>query len=188
METDTSSTLAQSQAAPSLGLGEPMSTGDGPAARISSGEIKKWVAVAVAALVLLIYICLVYRAWNASGNEAEMWARKVGLLGGVESLAFAAAGWFFGREVNRQAVDNLQTQADKASDEASSVRDAEKQTLERLDSARSEAAALAASILASADRPAGGPSDLREEAPRATEIVRRARHVLNIYGEGSVSE
>lgn len=166
-----------------------MSTGDEQAVKTTGDEVKKWVAVAVAALVLVVYICLVYRAWNASGNEAEMWARKIGLLGGIESLAFAAAGWFFGREVNRKAVDNLQTQAEKAGDEAASARDDEKLALERLDTARSEASALAASIMVLDEVSGGGQRGSTREVIPTTNIVDRARIVWNTYGEGqSTSE
>lgn len=159
-------------------------------ATTSDDRYKKWAAVIFAALVLLIYLCLVYRAWNASGDEAEMWARKIYLLGGVESLAFAAAGWFFGREVNRKAVDNLQSQADKARDDAGSAQDKEKQALERLDSARSEAAALAATVklMARTEIP-GQPSAFAEMSHTIdADILRRANQVLDIYGEGRPAE
>jgi hypothetical protein len=65
------------------------------------------VAVAVAALVVLVLIVgfLLYRAPLASETE---WSRLMYLLSGVEAIGFAAAGFFFGREVYRARLNELE--------------------------------------------------------------------------------
>jgi hypothetical protein len=39
------------------------------------------------------------------------WNRAIYLFGGVEAIAFSAAGYFFGKEVNRQRAENAEAAA-----------------------------------------------------------------------------
>jgi len=54
----------------------------------------------------------------AKAEELE-WTRLVYLLSGVEAIAFAAAGYFFGRVVNRERAEGAEKRASEAQVDAS---------------------------------------------------------------------
>jgi hypothetical protein len=53
-------------------------------------------------------------------NEIE-WGRNVYLYSGLEALAYAAAGFLFGREVNRQRAERAEQTASKAQQDANAA-------------------------------------------------------------------
>jgi hypothetical protein len=55
-------------------------------------------------------IFLNYLLKNISLNDLQ-WNRAIYLFGGVEAIAFSAAGYFFGKEVNRQRAENAEAAA-----------------------------------------------------------------------------
>lgn len=69
------------------------------------------------AIVVLWYFGTVlkrmYGLTSPNVNEIE-WGRNAYLYGGIEALAYAAAGFLFGREVNRQRAERAEENADKA--------------------------------------------------------------------------
>lgn len=71
----------------------------------STDAVKKWAALIVAGLLLIVYLVLVAVAWGKTGEAADAWARRLALLGGIEALAFGGAGWLFGKEVSRQTIE-----------------------------------------------------------------------------------
>ena len=72
----------------------------------------RW-ALALAALGLFVWAYLDLRAYIDTADEVH-WARRAMLYGAIEAIAFAAVGWVFGREVNRQRADNAETKAKEA--------------------------------------------------------------------------
>jgi len=81
----------------------------------------------IIAIVALWYFGTVLkRMFGLTGptvTETE-WGRNVYLYGGLEALAFAAAGFLFGREVNRQRAERAERHADSAQRDANSARNA----------------------------------------------------------------
>lgn len=79
-------------------------------------DLKDWVAPIVA-VVLLIGLIIFYVVLFLNLNAAtEAWQRLTYMSGGMEAIAFAAAGYLFGKEVNRQqaqdaTADKKQAQA-----------------------------------------------------------------------------
>ena len=68
----------------------------------------------VAVAILAVYLLgLLIMFLTRSANEIT-WARLVYLFGGLEAIAFAAAGYLFGREVNRARAENAEARADEA--------------------------------------------------------------------------
>jgi hypothetical protein len=55
-------------------------------------------------------IFVIYLLYYISLNDPQ-WNRAIYLFGGVEAIAFSAAGYFFGREVNRQRAENAEVAA-----------------------------------------------------------------------------
>jgi uncharacterized protein HemX len=85
-----------------------MSNGNGGTG--SNSRIPLIVAVAIVLLVIyLVFVYLLYQQVDTTPEAA--WNRLVFLLTGVEAVAFAGAGYLFGREVNRQRADNAEQRA-----------------------------------------------------------------------------
>src|ERR1700761_9167059 len=79
--------------------------------------------VAIVAVVILIaFVASIYFLFTQSATADErLWSRLVYLYGGIEALAFAAAGYLFGREVHRQQAENAEKRADQKAQEASAA-------------------------------------------------------------------
>ena len=67
-----------------------------------------------------------YLAKHAGDVQQQQWDRLVYIFGGVEAVAFAAAGFFFGREVNRERAENAEDKAKEA--EKTAKEDGEKKS------------------------------------------------------------
>jgi hypothetical protein len=122
----------------------------------------------VAVIVLGIYIYALVVLWGSTGEEAEMWARRISVLGGIEALAFAAAGWLFGRDVNRQTID----QANKRADDANRNASEEKQ----------KAGKAQADAVAAATQLASSPSIRALQSGQETVAVVDPAEILRRYG------
>ena len=117
---------------------------------------------------------------SPSVTEVE-WGRNVFLYGGLEALAFAAAGFLFGREVNRQRAETAERRADSAQRSADAARN----------SAAISAAngrALAEGVRALDDAGGGALSPARENMPlaaaRATEFNALRRMADSLFPAG----
>lgn len=68
--------------------------------------------IAVTAIVILIglAIFIIYMLRHISAGETE-WTRYVYLLTGVEAVGFAAAGYLFGKDVNRVRAEKAEARA-----------------------------------------------------------------------------
>lgn len=83
-------------------------------------------------VALTVYILLVIYLINKVSDEGindATWMRMLYLFTGVESIAFAAAGFVFGREVNRGRAEAAEQQASRESKRAATAQ-AEKARLE----------------------------------------------------------
>jgi hypothetical protein len=74
------------------------------------------VPLLVAIFVLWYFGTLIKQMFGLTGPEINevQWGRNAYLYGGVEALAYAAAGFLFGREVNRQRAENAEQSANQA--------------------------------------------------------------------------
>ncbi|MDW8425638.1 MAG: hypothetical protein RMK51_06860 [Meiothermus sp.] len=66
------------------------------------------VAVLVGFAVLVVYM------FGLLASSETTWNRALYLFAGVEAIAFAAAGYFFGREVHRQRAEVAEWRAGQA--------------------------------------------------------------------------
>jgi hypothetical protein len=76
------------------------------------------IAYVVAIGLILAYLVAVALAWGVVGEAAETWARRIELLGGLEALAFAAAGAVLGVTVQRPAVRAAEERAEASAQDA----------------------------------------------------------------------
>lgn len=92
------------------------------------------VIVAIAALIFFAFQIYYMRSLTGAETPESQWGRSVYLFAGVEAIAFAAAGFLFGREVNRQRAEKAENRADKSQKDAT---DAKTKTAEVLSKAKS---------------------------------------------------
>lgn len=81
----------------------------------TGGSRLSTIATIVALVLIGAYLLSVYVLWprvGATTPETE-WLRLVDLRGGLEALAFAAAGALLGTTVQRQATNQAEKRADK---------------------------------------------------------------------------
>lgn len=76
--------------------------------------------VAIGSLIALIF-AIAYLIRSTGADERE-WMRTVYALTPIETIAFAAVGWLFGREVYRQQAQKSEERADQVQAELSQTR------------------------------------------------------------------
>ena len=92
-------------------------------------KVKDLLAPFVALFILIGFVVLVGVMLCLRNTSDQTWVRAVYIYGSVESLAFAAAGFFFGREIHREQAVKAEQRADanqKEAHAARSVADTEK--------------------------------------------------------------
>lgn len=72
------------------------------------------VPLLIAVVVLYIFWSLVKQMMGETKSPELEWSRATYLFAGVEAIAYAAAGFLFGREVHRQRAEQAEQRADKA--------------------------------------------------------------------------
>jgi Cgr1 family len=63
------------------------------------------VALGAAGVVLVVYVAGLGWLMSHSADSDPEWSHLVYIVNGIEALAFAAAGWLWGSQVNRGAVE-----------------------------------------------------------------------------------
>jgi len=100
-------------------------------------------------------------------NNETAWARWTFLLAGVEAIAFAGAGFLFGREVNRATVKAVTNEADKAQKSAQSAQEEANRHADRAGSAEGAGKVLRNAIAAKASVAAGSGAPEDEDLGQA---------------------
>jgi hypothetical protein len=77
----------------------------------------KRVPVIAAIVILVAFGLFIYVLLGRTGVDEAEWGRYVYLFGGVEAIAFAAAGVLLGREVHRAQAESAEKRATKAESE-----------------------------------------------------------------------
>jgi len=95
------------------GGGPPADPDPDPApASVTHPDRYSWAPYVVGFAVLLTYGFFLNKLLKMVPGTSELdWARYTYLFTGVEALAFGAAGFFFGREVNRGRAQEAETRA-----------------------------------------------------------------------------
>jgi hypothetical protein len=84
-------------------------------------QAKDVIAAIIGALILVAFgVFIVYLLRNLRLEEIQ-WARAFLLFGGVEAIAFAAAGYFFGTQVQRGKVEEAKAEAEAATQVAAAA-------------------------------------------------------------------
>jgi len=104
--------------------GDPTSPNE--SATSSGGGTLPTIAYVLSAVLILAYLVAIAFAWSNAGEGAEVWARHLELLTGLEALAFAAAGAVLGVTVQRPAVAAAESRAEDAEASAKANEEAAK--------------------------------------------------------------
>ena len=78
-------------------------------------DLIKFVAAGAA---IVAFGFFVYYMLGQTKTEEKEWTRAVYLFQGVEAVAFAAAGFIFGKEVHRERAEKAEKRADKNEEDA----------------------------------------------------------------------
>lgn len=78
----------------------------------------RWLATIVAIAAVIGYMAFILILYQQVDSAEPDWSRRIVLFTGVEAVAFAAAGWLFGKEVNRSAVDAAKDATSQAQNNA----------------------------------------------------------------------
>jgi hypothetical protein len=79
------------------------------------------VSLAIAVIVLVAFVVLIVYMMRHLEADEKYWTRALYLFGGVEAVAFAAAGYLFGREVSRQQITKAEEQTKEAKKESATA-------------------------------------------------------------------
>jgi hypothetical protein len=119
-------------------------------------DLKGMLAPIVAIVVLLVFVYFVVYMMGQRAADETQWTRAVYLFTAVESIAFAAAGFFFGSEVRRQEAQSARDDADKAKEGTDKAKEeasaAEKRATEAETKGKALAAAVEAKVAGQAER------------------------------------
>lgn len=117
---------------------------------------------ALAIALIAAYLVLVFIQWTHAGEAELTWVRRSDLLGGIEALAFAAAGAVLGTTVQRKAT----AKADQRTEDAKAAAERERQraAVKELAAERGNAVVNLLEEKAAGDMRRGGEanSDLQE--------------------------
>ena len=107
-------------------------------------------------------------------NNETLWGRYVYLYSGLEALAYAAAGFIFGREVNRQRAEQAEKRANVAQDKADIAQVAAAKSV-------ANGEALAEAVRGLHDESVEQPAAARVEAAAARTQIRTLRTLADKY-------
>ncbi len=126
-------------------------------------ETKGVVATILGIIILIAFGVFTYYLVRHIGDGQQQWDRLIYVFGGAEAVAFAAAGYFFGKEVHRE-------RAEKAEDKAKKAEEAAKEDYGKRSEAETKLSSLVKYIESQAPQSsaqAGVLDDLLKQARRA---------------------
>jgi hypothetical protein len=76
------------------------------------------VRLTFAVVITIVFVAFgAFLVTNADTTNQTEWQRWVYVFGAAEAIAFAALGWVFGREVNRQRAETAERDAESAKEQ-----------------------------------------------------------------------
>ena len=81
-------------------------------------DTKGIIATIIGIIVLFVFGFFAVYLTKHTGLQQTEWDRLVYVFGGIEAVAFAAAGYFFGKEVHRERAEKAENKAANAEDAA----------------------------------------------------------------------
>ena len=93
--------------------------GGGP----TGGQVRDAIAILVGVFFLMLFSCIIVFMLSQTGLSELRWTRALYLLSGIEAVAFAAAGFFFGGTISRKETDRAAERAAQAADDAAGARE-----------------------------------------------------------------
>ena len=153
------------------------------------GNSVPWQWQLIVAVVLLVSFIVIGVVMIASADSTDaVWKNRVAIFTAFQSLVFGAAGWLFGREINRVPAETARADAQEAKTEAKEQATAAAEARERAAIEETRGRALASAVTAAATAPTGGGQshDVGFGDPQATaapQIAALAALAANLYGQ-----
>ena len=100
--------------------------------KVNNMVSKDLIAPIMGVIVILFLLFITYSVFGRLNLPDNEWTRAVYLLSGIEAVAFAGAGFLFGREVNRQRAENAEGLAAESKAKATVAEDGKKKVEKKL--------------------------------------------------------
>jgi hypothetical protein len=133
-------------------MGDAGTTPAGNQSASTTGQKLGAVATILAIALIVVYIVFLILQWNNVNAADLQWSRRSDLFGGLEALAFAAAGAVLGTTVQRQVTKKAEDQAADAKTQA----DEQKARADENEKAAEKGRALHKLVEAKAGQASGG--------------------------------
>lgn len=137
--------------------------------------VKDSLAAVLGILIILGFGAFIWYLMGNLGLSETEWARAMVLFGGVEAVAFAAAGYFFGTQVQRGNVQEAKAEAEAASKVA-------RRADEVAEAERTTSTMLAEGIVTTATPSEGGLLGEESASPGLDALKAQAQAVLRERG------
>jgi hypothetical protein len=85
--------------------------------------LKDNIADILGIVILAAWIILMYLLWTYRADTEVLWSRSTFIFGSVEAIAFAAAGYFFGKEVHRERADKAEARDEQHEKDANKFKE-----------------------------------------------------------------
>lgn len=85
-------------------------------------EWKSRIADGLGIVIIVAWLALVGLLWLNRSDSEILWSKSTFIFGSVEAIAFAAAGYYFGKEVHRERADNAEARDKQHEQEANKFR------------------------------------------------------------------
>ena len=125
-------------------------------------DTKGIIATVLGVIALVAFGCFAYYLVKHIGEGQQQWDRLVYIFGGVEAVAFAAAGYFFGKEVNRARAETAEKRANDAEQKADNAKETVKEAQEKITKAEDKLSSLLKYIESQAPSSSTGSEAIEE--------------------------
>ena len=125
----------------------------------------------IAVAILIAYGFFIYYLLGKVGGDEREWSRSIFLFSGVEAIVFAAAGFLFGREVNRKRAENAEEDRKRAEEAKEKAEIKKEEAKEQARTERSNALILGAMAVQEARSTVPGANSASASAPNELSVL-----------------
>ncbi|HEY4654720.1 MAG TPA: hypothetical protein VIH22_09405 [Cyclobacteriaceae bacterium] len=139
-------------------------------------------------IILIAFVALIIYMMTKLASDETYWTRALYLFGSVEAIAFAAAGYVFGRQVSREQINKAEDQAERANNNARNARQAASEHQHEADVSVTKLNSIVAVVRAEADSlgatvHTGEASDIRrQQGPDIQAALERLARTVEAIG------
>jgi len=125
----------------------------------------------VAALLLVVFVAIGVLMIVTADTSDSIWKNRITIFSAFQSLVFGAAGWLFGREINRVPAEVARADAREAKEQAQDSADDAAEARERAAREETKGRALAVAVTTTAASMSGAAATGTSGLERASSIA-----------------